>query len=126
MITTSTARTIFKSQDIQSTSYVYTANASTGADDGWISGKNEFNYVQVYLGTINATSLTIRVEGRTIDSAGENRAASLHVESYTAKHSMDKVITISEKFNQIRVGAKIDATATPNNLHVRVIQTDRR
>ena len=125
-ISTSIATTIFKSTPITAKTYIYTSAGGAGAEDGWISGKRDFNYLQVGLGTLTATSVTIRVEGRSVDSEGIDRSASLVVETYTATHSIDKVITISEKYKELRVGAKIDAAATPNNLHVRFIQANER
>lgn len=115
-------RTIFKSYPVSSTSYVYTENASTGAEDGWISCKGEdHKFAQIYLGTLNATSVTYRIEGRFSDSSGVSRAASLHTESLTAPMSgtIDKIVSISEYVAELRIGVKMSKVATPNNFHAR-------
>lgn len=123
-ISTSIARTIFKSTPITTNTYIYTSAGGAGADDGWVSGKNDFNYLQVYLGTLTATSVSVRVEGRSLDSEAIDRAASIVVETYTAVHTIDKVITLSEKYNEFRVGAKMDSVATPNYIHARFIHAN--
>ena len=120
-INTVTGRTIYKSFPVSSNSFVYTANASTGDDDGWFSAKYNYVLAQIALGTLTATNLTYRIEGR---FPTHSRIASLCSETLTGITSVDKIITVTEKVAEIRIGVKIDAVATPNNFHAGICRAD--
>lgn len=118
-----TDKVVFNGYSVKSTSFVYNSSGGTSTNDGWTNARSDDIAVQIAVATLNATSLTYRIEGRTENL---NRAASLHTEEVTVAHSIDKIITISEKMKEIRIGAKIDHAATPNNFYCAVISSDQK
>ena len=122
-------RKFFNGYNIASTNFIYTANASAGADDGWISCKTDHVGVQVCAATIDADvagTLTYRIEGRaeTID-----RAASINAGEFTSAGTIDTLISISPKMKEIRCGVKMsvlgsDVTASPNNFYAGVFMSE--
>jgi len=113
---------IFNGYNAQSSEYVYTTEASTGADDGWYSADYDDVLVGIYVGTLNATSVDYRIEGR--GAGNYTDAIDLYSDSLTATSGAAEAINIVEKVKEIRVGLKITTTATPNNTHVGLILTE--
>lgn len=122
-ITTISGKSLFSSYPVESSTYVYTKNASTGADDGWVSARAVNVAVQVRCGTLNATSLKYRIEGR---SDTYTKACDIYNASITAAQDIDTIINIAERVKEIRVGARIDFSSTPNNFHAGVILADEK
>ena len=124
-------RKFFTAYNIASTNFVYTSNASAGADDGWITSKADHVGVQVCTATLDSdvsATLTYRIEGRaeTID-----RAASINVGEVTANQSIDTLIDIDERMKELRVGVKVSAvaaspTASPNAFYAGIFLTEVR
>ena len=106
-------RKFFDGYNVASSNFVYTANGSTGADDGWIAAKGENVVIQVCLATLQSTaaSLIYRIEGR-FDTV--NRAASIYSDKLESTCEIDNIINIVERVKEIRVGARIsDVPASP-------------
>lgn len=111
---------------VASDNFVYTANASTGADDGWANARAEHVAVQfcvATLDTVTAKPVIIRIEGKnnTID-----RSASIYVATVGAAQSVDTIKNISERFDKIRVGVKLTSVpasplASPTYVHAGLI-----
>lgn len=120
-ITTQYARTIYDGYDVASTNYVYTSNGSTGADDGWYICKTDHVAIQVCAATMNTASLTYRIEGR---SDTYTRPAEIFSESITSAQSIDKIINVTEKVKEVRVGVRLSTVATPNNFHCGLVQSE--
>ena len=119
MILSTTGRTIYNGYDVKAGTFVYTDGAGTGADDGWISTRYD-NVSLVYgLGTLTATSLVFRIEGR---SDGYSRNASIYAASLTSVSTIDSILAVTEPVKEIRVGVKCKTTvATPNNIYVGLV-----
>ncbi len=124
-------RKFFDGYNVASTNFVYTANASTGADDGWISCKADYVGVQVCAATLDsdvAPTLTYRVEGR---AETINRAASINVGEFSSAENIDTLITITPKMKEIRVGVKVssvasDTSASYNSFYAGIFMSEDR
>jgi len=103
------------------TTYAYNASSATTATAGIRQSRADVVNLQFCVATLTATNLYIRVEGRT---AGIDRWASVYVEDITAVNTLDKVIEISERFTELRMGAKVNNNATPNVLYAGLLLTD--
>lgn len=113
-----TTRTFYNNYSVNTDTYVYTSNASSGANDGWIPSRYDSILVQTRVATLTATSLTVRIEGR---SAGYSKVASIYCFKNTGTTSVDRAINIAERVAEIRIGVKIDKTSTPNNFYSGII-----
>jgi hypothetical protein len=114
-------RAIFTGQDIRNTSYAYTSDIETGAEDGWITEKADDITVQYCVATLTATSLTIRIEGKT----GSGRIAEIYTKKIISADTIDQLVPISEKVAKIRVGCKVITNASPNIFYGEVHLTER-
>ncbi len=114
-------RTILNGESVASTGYTYNTTASSGANHGWIDTKYNDILFQIGVATLNATSLTYRVEGR---ANSNSRAGEIVTASLNAVSTIDTFIEISERVGQVRVGHKINNTATPNNVYSRLVMTE--
>jgi len=111
---------------VASDNFVYTSNASTGADDGWRNARAEHVAVQfcvATLDTVTAKPAIIRIEGKnnTID-----RSASISVATVGAAQSVDQTVNVDERFDSIRVGVKLTSVpasplASPTYFHAGLI-----
>ena len=122
-ISTISAKSLYSSYSVEDSSYVYTKNASTGADDGWVSARADNVAVQVRCGTLNATSVGYRIEGR---SDTYTKACDIYNASITSAQTIDTIINVVEKVKEIRVGVCIDYSSTPNDFHAGVILVDNK
>ena len=112
MIISQPTRTLFNAATITATTdFIYmsekTANLAT-----WLPSKYDSIVIQCVVATLTASSLDIRIEGR---FPASNRAASIHSYHVTSAETVDRLINISEKLSEIRIGAKIgsgNSTAT--------------
>lgn len=121
-ILSQSSRTFFSGDSIATTGYIYNSSGGNAATTGWVRCKSDHVVVQVGIPDLNATTLTYRIEGKISDI---DRIASVYVEAVTASTDIDKLINISEKFKDIRVGAKVDGVvATPNNFYAYVCNTE--
>lgn len=92
---------------VASDNFVYTSNASTGADDGWKNARAEYVTVQFCVATLDpvtAKPVIIRIEGKnnTID-----RSASIYVATVGDAQIVDQTVNINERFDKVRVGVKL-------------------
>jgi hypothetical protein len=108
-IQSQSARVVWDGTNIATTNMIYNADSGKAATSGWFEIKSDHVVLQVCVATLTATTLTYRVEGR-FDTF--NRAASIYTENVTSAYSIDKLIEISEKVKEIRVGAKVDNVAS--------------
>ena len=109
------------------TNFIYNTTASTNDGAGWFSAVSDYCTLLVGLGTLNATDLTYRIEGR--NSSGYTRIASIAADVLTSTTTKDTIVTVNDHFDEIRVGVKVtndDGTATPNNFHTGIILTEMR
>ena len=96
--------------------------ASTYTYSTWVSTKTDCVVLQTELATLNATSLTYRLESRTPLGS---RVASLYSDKLTAIDGIGKIHEISEECAEMRVGVKIDTVASPNNFYASLILTEK-
>jgi hypothetical protein len=120
-ILSQSARTLLNKYNASLDTYVYSDLSGATTNDGWIHTKGDHVHVQTRVGTLNATSVTFRIEGR---SNGYTKSASLAIVNVTAAQEIDHVTTITPKFGEIRVGVKIDKSAEPNLVYVGLLRTE--
>ena len=120
-----TGQRFFAGTSISSKTYVYSATAVGGSSEGWKPSKADNVVVQLCVATLNATSMTIRVEGK--EEHKVNRAASIYCTQITTAQTVDQVVNITGKYSHLRVGAHISPNeATPNNFYAGIILTETR
>ena len=90
----------------------------------WLKANVDDNAILYRVATLNATSLTITIQGR--HSNTYTHAASIYTEEITAAQSFHEIINITEKVQELRIGAKIDVTSTPNNFYAGIIRSESR
>ena len=116
-------RPVFTGQSINTSTYTYST-------EGWISRKSSDEIMlQFKLATLTATSLTVRLEGKSIAMsavASANSEASLFCKTYTAKHNIGTVERIQTKAAKVRLGALIDINSSPNNVYANLIFIEKR
>jgi len=121
MITSQTGRNFFTACNVASTGYIYTSAGASGANDGWITSKSDYTILAYCCATLSASSLTFRVEGRWADY---NRPVEIYVASVNTINDIDQVLTLTEKLKEIRVGVKVNNTATPNIFYVGMLNSE--
>ena len=123
-IITSTGRVFYTKYDVVATpSYVYTSNASTGAEDGWIAAKADNNGVAISVATLTASRLMYRIEGR-FDTY--NRPIEIYSKTKTAVDSIDQFIRVTEQVKQLRIGVRVSSNASPNIIYAGLAQANSR
>lgn len=125
-ITSQVSRTFFNGYNVTATSnFIYNTSESIAATSGWVKCKSDYVVVQCGIATLNATSIKYRIEGK---FTGLNRPASILAASYISATSKDLFHTISDRFEYIRVGVKVECAssvaASPNNFYAGVCLTD--
>lgn len=124
MILSNSGKTLFNGVDVTATTnYVYNAAGDTDSDAGWASAKADNNTIAIGLTALNATNLTYRIEGR-FDTY--NRACEISTASLTSTTSIDTLINIAEKVKEIRVGVKVNNSATPNTVFVGLCNSESK
>lgn len=124
MILSQSAKTIFNGTDINATTnFVYNSDLESDSNTGWISARADKVAVHLSCATLNATYLTYRVEGRITDG-GYTRVASMVAGTINATTNLDKVVSVDDYVNEVRLGVKANAAATPNNFYGRIIFTE--
>ena len=124
-----TARTLFDSYNcVATTNFVYNSAAGSGVGDGWFSGRSDGVSVFFRCGTLTATDMIYRVEGR---NNTYTNIASLAAGVISTAETIDQVITIIPKVNEIRVGVKVTnddganvGPASPNSVRVGIIYSE--
>jgi len=97
---------------------------STYTYSNWLRADADEIAVLYRAATITATSLTITIQGRHPNTY--THPASIYKETIVqadaqAVHSVYRVVP---KFKEIRIGAKIDTSATPNNFYAGIVRTE--
>jgi len=123
MIISNTGRTLYNGYDVASTNYVYTENASVGTDDGWHPARADHIAIQLCCATLNASSLTYRIEGR---SKTYTRPCDIYNASIPSAQDIDTIVNISEHVDEVRLGVKITGVATPNNFYAGLILAESK
>lgn len=121
MILSNEGKVIFDGYDVVATDYVYTSSGGSGAEDGWISSEYDHNSVAVGVGTLTATTIYYRVEGR-FDNY--NRPVEILEASQRSVDTIDSITAINSYVKEIRVGVKVNCATTPNNVHIGFVQGD--
>lgn len=111
MILAQQQTTLLDGQSISGTDFVFS---------DWKAGRADYVTVQLGCSELAATELQYRIEGR---FAGVDRAASLSICSITATN-IDTAVTITDKYTQIRIGAKCNNDATPNVAYAYLLRTE--
>ena len=115
MILSNSGKTLYTAYDVSATSnFVYDSDGSTDSDSGWVSARADNTALAIGLTVLNATSLTYRIEGR-FDTY--NRACEIYEASLIEVTSIDQLINIAESLKQIRLGVKVNNSATPNTVY---------
>ena len=113
MILSTNASIPFAGTAISSSAFTYSS---------WIDTEYNENTIQVGCGTLNATSVLYRIEGRY--NSTKNRAASLSAGEITTA-TPDTVLEISPHYPQMRIGLKTNYNATPNNTWVTIVGVEQ-
>lgn len=114
-ISTISPTNLFSGESITTSNYTY----NTG---GWQKKRGDKTVLQLEVATLNATSITFRLEGR---ASSNNRAASVYSETFTAVTGIPKLIEKNDfPMHEYRLGVKINKVATPNNIYATLISVD--
>ena len=115
MIISNSGKTLYSSYDVSSTSlYVYNSTGATDSEAGWASARADHNAILIGLTVLNASSVSYRIEGR---HDTYNRACEIYSASLTEITSIDQIINIAEHLKEIRLGIKVNNSATPNTIY---------
>jgi len=119
MIQAQPTRTLFNAATIVSVAtFTYMSEKNSNLPT-WLPCKYDYAVVQSCIATLGGASADIRIEGR---FPASNRAASVYSYHVTAAESIDRLINISEKLAEIRIGVKVsDNTSTPNIIYSSVV-----
>jgi len=101
--------------------YTYMHDKDTTVSE-WISIKYDNVVLQCCTATLTASSMDVRIEGR---FPASNRAAEIYNYTVTAAESIDRLINITERVKEIRVGAKVGNASTPNVFYSSVIFSEK-
>jgi len=124
MILSNSGRILFSAYNVTATTnYVYDSDGATGSDAGWTSAKSDNNAIGIGLTALGATSLTYRIEGR-FDTY--NRACEIYNASLTAITTIDTIINIAEHVKELRVGVKVNNSATPSTVYVGLCNSESK
>jgi hypothetical protein len=129
-IVSTAGRVFFSGGNVTATTnYIYTPGGGTTATAGWLSCTVDSVAVQVSVATLNRTgSIFYRIEGK---FPTFSRAASLHTEAVNTVHAIDKIISITPKVSQIRIGVKgtvtpASLTGSPCNFYAGLLKSEAR
>jgi len=123
-IVAQSSRTLFDGTNIvSSANYCYNASKSTAATSGWFRAKADHAVVQIGCATLTATYVRYRIEGKI---NGFDRIASVAVGEIGQAENTDRIVTLSEKYSQIRLGIKTVINASPNNVWAGLSLTEIR
>jgi len=115
-------RWFFNGTDITATSnYIYNSDGDTDSEAGVVTCKSDSVLVQYCAATLSATTLYLRVEGR-FDPM--DRWAEVYSNSITTADTIDQLVNVTEVFKEIRVGVKVNNSATPNIFYAGVCVTE--
>ena len=89
---------------VATTNYVYNENASTEDSAGWYNSLYDDVLVAIRCGTLNATDLQYRIEGR--GDTNYTSAIDLYSDTITTAQTIDEAINIVERVSEIRIGVK--------------------
>jgi len=106
---------------VATSNYVYSTTASTGAEDGWYTQKPDQVLITVGVATLTATTLSLRIEGR---YPTHDRAFEIYQVDYTSITSIDESLIITETCPEVRVGVKVNNSASPNNIYCGLCRTE--
>jgi len=121
------SRTFFNGYNVATTGWIYNSSDGNNATTGWISAKADNVVVQVCVASLYTKAMLYRIEGR--QTNGLSRPASIYVTSVAAAHGVDVLHEVSEKIDQIRVGARLavvtaSITGSPCNFYAAAILTE--
>lgn len=102
-----TGQALFEGDSITATSFVYNSS-------GWINTRVDQTYLSLCVATLNATNVSVVVEGK---FETYSRPFQLYTDTIATVMDHDEIVAISEKPRYLRVGFKINNTATPNNVY---------
>ena len=113
------------SQNAESFSLDNTSISTSGyAYSDWLSAKADYIAVLYRVATLNATSLSLTIQGRSPNTY--IHPASIYTVKISVAQDVHEIINITEKISQIRIGTKIDTTATPNNFYAGLLRSETK
>jgi len=116
-------RTFYDGHTVTATSdYIYDSTNATSDEAGKMSSRYDYNVIQIGVPELAASCLFYRVEGR----FNSSRWASVSTGTVVATTTIDSLITVSEKIQELRVGVYVGNEATPNVIYSSVCQTETR
>ena len=122
MIISNSGETLFSGHNVVSTSdYIYNSSNASSSSDGWTTARSDNLAIAYGLTALNATNLSIRIEGK-FPTYG--RACNIYTATLTAVTSIDEIVNIAESVNEIRVGVKVNNTASPNTFYCGVVRAE--
>jgi hypothetical protein len=114
-ISTISPTTLFSGDNITTSTYTYNSG-------GWLRRRGDKTLLQIHVATLNATSISYRLEGR---ATSNSRSASVLSDVIIGVTSIDKLIEANDyPMHEYRLGVKIDKTASPNNIYASLITID--
>lgn len=87
----------------------------------WKSARANNTSILYKVATLNATTIYFTVEGR---NDAYNHSASLYSEIIGAAQTKHKIYNVSGPYKEVRVGFRIDLTATPNDVYVGILRSE--
>ena len=115
-ILSQTAKKLYTAYNVASTNFVYNATGNTGASKGWKTARYNFVGLAYACGTMAATTLHIRVEGR--DENTYDRTIKVYSATIDSTTTIDTYVRVSPqrgRFRELRLGVKANNNATPTN-----------
>ena len=113
------------SQNVEAFSLDNTSVSTSGYTySSWLSAKADDIAVLYRVATLNATSLSLTIQGRSPNTY--IHPASIYTVEILAVQTVHEIKAISEKFGEIRIGAKIDTAATPNILYAGLLRSETK
>lgn len=128
-IVSQTSRIVHNSYNcVATTNFAYNSTGSINDDAGWFSGRADAVSVSFRCGTLNATDMLYRIEGR---NDTYTNIASIAASVISTAETIDHYVVITPKFNELRVGVKVVnddganvGPATPNSVRAGFIYSE--
>ena len=120
-ILSQSGKVLFNSYAVTATNFVYDSTGASTSNTGAVSARGDMCLVQIGLDDLSASSLLYRIEGR---NNTVNRWCEIYSERLSAVLSIDKIISVTENFPEIRVGVMLGTVATPNTFYAAVLLSE--
>jgi len=90
----------------------------------WLPCKADEIVVQCCTATLTASTMSVRIEGR---FPASNRTAEIYGYTVTTADSIDRLINVTERLAEIRVGAKVaNSASVPNVFYSSIVLSEKK